>query len=104
VIARHHRHAGLLHQRLGAVLQAHGADRGGRRADEDDARGGAGLGELRVLGEEAVARMDRLGAAFARLRRSDALDDEVALARRRRADAVRLVGHAHMRASASASE
>ena len=37
VIAGHHRHAGLRHQRLGAVLQPHGADRGRRRADEDDA-------------------------------------------------------------------
>ena len=27
VIAGHHRHAGFFHQRLGAVLQAHGADR-----------------------------------------------------------------------------
>ena len=29
VIAGHDRHAGLLHQRLGAVLQPHGADRRG---------------------------------------------------------------------------
>ena len=58
VIARHHRHAGLLHQRLGAILQAHRADRRRRRADEDDAGGGAGFGERGVLGEKAVARMD----------------------------------------------
>ena len=34
----------------------------GRGADEGDAGGGAGLGELRAFGEEAVARMDGVGA------------------------------------------
>ena len=33
------------------------------RADEGDAGLGGGLGEVRVLGEEAVARVDRVGAA-----------------------------------------
>ena len=37
VIAGHDRHARLLHQRLGAILEAHGADRGGRRPDENEA-------------------------------------------------------------------
>ena len=39
---------------------AHRADRRRRRADEDDAALRAGLGEVVVLREEAVARMDRL--------------------------------------------
>ncbi len=39
VIAGHHRHAGLLHHALGGVLQPHGAHGGGRRPDEDEARG-----------------------------------------------------------------
>ena len=47
VIARHHRHAGLLHQRLGAILQPHGADRIRRRADEHDAGLRAGFREFR---------------------------------------------------------
>jgi hypothetical protein len=102
VIARHHRHAGLLHQRLGAVLQAHGAD-GGRRADEDDARRGAGFGELGALGQEAVAGMDRLGArALGDL--DDLVDDQIALARGRRPDRIGLVGERTCIALASASE
>ena len=85
---------------LARVLQPHGADRRRRRADEDDAGRGAGLGELGVLGEEAVAGMDALP------RRSPAPTsmilsiDEIALARRRRPDQMRLVGH---RARCSAS-
>ncbi len=47
---RHHRHAGLFHQRLGAILQAHGAHGRRRRADEDDAGIDASLRERRVLG------------------------------------------------------
>jgi hypothetical protein len=66
-----------------------------RRADEDDAVGRAGLGELLVLGEEAVAGMDGLGAGGQR-RADDLVDHQVGLARRRRADAHRLVGQAHM--------
>ena len=62
VVARHQRHAGRFHQRLGADLRAHRADRRRRRADEDDAGLGAGSREVRVLGQEAVARMDRLRA------------------------------------------
>ena len=40
-------------------LVAHGADRVGRRTDEDDAGGVQRLGEAGVLAEEAIARMDR---------------------------------------------
>ena len=93
VIAGHHRHAGFLHQRLGAVLQAHGADRRGRRADEDDAGIDAGLREVGVLRQEAVAGMDAVGAR--RLRGGDQfVDAQIAVGRRRRADGVRLVGRA----------
>ena len=42
--------------------RAHGL---GRRADEDDAGGGAGFGEFRALREEAVARMDGVGLGVA---------------------------------------
>ncbi len=58
VIARHDRHAGSLHQCLSAAFQSHGADRRRRWPDEDDVCLGACLSELRILGEEAVARMD----------------------------------------------
>jgi hypothetical protein len=39
--------------------RAHGL---GLRADEGDAGGGAGFGEFRAFGEQAVAGMDRIGA------------------------------------------
>ena len=90
VIARHDRHAGLLHQRLGAVLQPHGADRRGRRPDEHDARLGAGLREFGVLGEKSVARMDALRAGLAR-HLDQPVDDEIALGRGRRTDRIGLV-------------
>ena len=60
-------------------------------ADENQARFGAGLREIGILGEKAVARMDRLGASRAR-RIDDRLDMKVAVLRRRRADEDRLVG------------
>jgi hypothetical protein len=66
-----------------------------RRADEDDAGRGAGLGEFLVLGQEAVAGMDGLGAGGQR-RLDDLVDHQVGLARRRRADADGLVGQAHV--------
>ena len=89
VIARHDRHAGFLHQRLGRVLEAHRAHRAGRRSDEDDAGPGAGFGELRVLGEKAIARMQAFGARFPR-ERDDRLAVEIAV--RALADLVDLVG------------
>ena len=53
------------------------------------------LGEARVLGQEAVARMDRVGAGD--LAGGDQRRDvEIAVAGRRRADADALVGEPHM--------
>jgi hypothetical protein len=90
VIARHHRHAGLVHQRLGAVLETHGAHRRRRRADKDDTGIGAGLGKAGVLRQEAVAGMDAAGLRG--LGGGDQLvDDEIALGGRRWADGVSLV-------------
>ena len=85
VIARHDRNAGGFHQRLGGRFRAHQADGRSRRPDENQTGIGAGLGEVGVLGEKAVARMDRLGAGGAR-RIDDRLDMQVAVLRRCRAD------------------
>ena len=95
VIAGDDGHAGLLHQRLGAILEAHGADRSRRRTDKDDAGRGAGLGKIGILRDEAVARMHALCAAAA-CRLDQPVDREIAFARRRRPDRHRLVAHAHM--------
>ncbi len=95
VIAGHHRHAGLLHQRLGAVLQPHGADRRRRRADEGEAGNAAGFGEVGIFRQKAVAGMD--AGRIAHLRGGDqSLTGKVALRRRCRADLDRLVGEADM--------
>ncbi len=60
VIAGHDRHPCPLDERLGRILQPHGADGLRGRADEGDASLDAGFGEFGVLGEEAVAGMDAL--------------------------------------------
>ena len=66
-----------------------------RGADEGDTRVFAGLGEARVLRQEAVAGVDGLGAAvFGDLQ--DAISLQVALGRRRGAEQIRLVCLAHM--------
>ena len=59
----------------------------------------AGARERGVLGEEPVARVDRLGAgALGRV--EDPLDVQVALRRRARADEVRLVRRPHVQRAA----
>ena len=86
-----HGEAGGLGQRTRALLVAHGGDAVRPRADPDEAGVLHGLREGGVLGEEAIARMDAVGAAPARSR-DDPVGDEVALLRSRRADGQRLVG------------
>jgi hypothetical protein len=95
VVAGHQRHAGFLHQLLGLGLQAHRLDCRGRRADEHQAGIGAGLREVLVLAEEAIARVDRLRAGGAR-RLDDALAAQVAVARCVAADVHRLVAGQHV--------
>ena len=90
VVTGDHRHPGRFHQALCGILQAHGADRGGRRADEDDAGGGAGFDECRVLRQEPVPRMHRVrprcGGGG-----DGPLDVQIALRRRGGAEPARLV-------------
>ena len=67
----------------------------GRRADPGQAGPRHRLGEVAVLGEEAVAGMHGIGAR--RLgRRQDVVADEIALLGRRRADRLRLIRLRHM--------
>ena len=79
----------------GTDLVPHDLDGLGWRADEGHAQAGDGAREVGVLGEEAVARVDAVGAALV-----DGLEDrlgvEVALGRRLAAEGVRLVCHAHV--------
>ena len=66
VVAGHQGHTGLAHQLLGRGLQTHGTNGGGRRANEDQARIGAGLGEVGVLAQKPISRVDGLSAGLAR--------------------------------------
>src|SRR3954463_50852 len=59
--------------------------------DPDDVVALDDLGEARILAEEAVARVDRIGVADLG-RRDDRRDVQIGFARRRRPDADRLVG------------
>ena len=90
VIARHHGNAGLLHQGLGAILDPHGAHGRRRRPDESNAGLVAGIDEVGVLGEKSVAWMHAFGGSLLR-HLDDPRDGEIAVARRRRTDAIRLV-------------
>ena len=67
----------------------------GLGADPDDVVALDDLGELGVFAEEAVAGMDRVGMADLG-GRDDVGDVEIGFAGRRRADADRLVGEAHV--------
>ena len=81
----------LLGAFAGTVLVTHEADRLGGGADEGDVGRGADLGEVGVLGEEPVARVN--GIDIGDLGRADdAVDLEVALASGSGSDADSLVG------------
>src|SRR5258708_19107368 len=88
------RYAGLGHRRFRADLVAHQADVLGPRADEDEARAFHLLGKVGVLGETAIAGMDRLGVGhFGRA--DDRWYVEIARRRRWRPDPDRFFGHLH---------
>ena len=89
--ARDDRDTGVAHRGPGCDLVRHRRHHLGRRPDEDQVVVGAGLGERRVLGQEPVARMDRV-AAGRDGGGDDRRDAQVALGRSGRADADRLVG------------
>ncbi|KAK1238641.1 hypothetical protein MKX07_004217 [Trichoderma sp. CBMAI-0711] len=83
VVARHAGHAGGVHNLLAPGLVAHVGHGRGRRPDEDDALLLASLDELVVLGQEAVARVQRLDAVLLG-QRNDLLAVEVAVGRAER--------------------
>ena len=94
-MAGHGRDLGARRGLLRLDLVAHRGDGRRIRADEDDAGLGQRLGESRALGQKAIARMHRLGAA--RLAGGHNLvDHQVALRGRRRPDRDRRIGHLDM--------
>ena len=93
--AGHRRHAGLLGQAPRGGLVAHLADLVAGGPDEGDVGGLADVGELGVLGQKAVAGMDRVGTGD--LGGGDEIRDlEVGGAAGRRPDAHVVVGEAHV--------
>ncbi len=90
VIAWDERNAGGAHDPLRGGFGAHRRDCGRRWADENEARTRAGRGKQLVLGQEAVPRMNRLRTRSLR-DRDDRLAIQIALARRRRPEPVRLI-------------
>ena len=93
--SRHDRNADLLRGDLGLDLVAHQPNVLGGRADEGDVVLIEDLGEAGILGEEAVAGMNRVGAGDL-AGGDDGWNVEVAVLGRRGADAHALVGEAHM--------
>jgi hypothetical protein len=93
--SRHDRHAHLHHGAPRGRLVAHQPDLLRVRANEGQLAPLADLRELRILGEEAVPRVDRVGTRDLR-RRDDAGNVQIALPRRRRPDADVLVREANV--------
>ena len=81
-----------------AVLLPISAIASGDRADERQAGVAHGRGERFVLGEEPVPRVDGVGARSSPLD-INAIDSQVAVARRAPADLIRLVGVSHVQRS-----
>jgi len=92
-----HRQPELLHRDARRDLVVEAPEDFGGRTDEHEPVFLADLGEVGVLGQEPVPRMDRLRAADER-GRHDRRDVHVALARRRGSDTDRFVGEVHRKA------
>ena len=91
--ARQERQASFGHQVAGDRLVADTLHNLRPRADEGDAVLGANLGEVRVLGQEAIARVNGVGASLER-GADNARDAQVTSARRRWPDVDRFIGKA----------
>ncbi len=88
-------HPHPLHGDLGGGLVAHRTDRLGGGAHKDEAVVGADLGEAVILGQEAVAGVDGIGAAGGG-GRQDVGNVQVALRAGRLTHAHGLIGQLHM--------
>ena len=89
--ARQHRYARGLGQESRPLLVAHVLDGLRPRADPGETLGLDPLGEARVLGQKAIARMDRVGLGGP-CGRDHGVHVEIALARGRRPDRLGAVG------------
>ncbi len=78
VVAGDEGHASGLHQAFGFGLQAHRQNSRRRRADEHQARTRTGMGEIFVLAQKTIARMNGL-CARCQSRVDDALPTQIAV-------------------------
>ncbi len=93
--ARNDRNAQVPGGALGRDLVAHQANVLGAWTDEMHIVVGENFGETRILGQKAIAGMDRVGTGdFARGK--DRRNIQVAVSRRRRTDANAFIGEPHM--------
>ena len=90
VITGNNRHTGALHELFGMVLQSHCADCACWRTDKYETCFRAGLGEVSVLGQKAVARMHAFRAGSLGCRHQ-MVDCEIACARLGASDQVGLI-------------
>ena len=95
IAARHDGHARRGSRSACGVLVAHAVDHLGRRTDKSQAILVAVAYKARLLGKEAVPRMDRLCARLYGTG-EHSIVVEVALGKTRAADAIRLVGKLHV--------
>ena len=95
IAARHDGHARRGSRSTCGVLVAHAVDHLGRRTDKSQAILVAVAYKARLLGKEAVPRMDRLCARLYGTG-EHGIVVEVALGKTRAADAIRLVGKLHV--------
>src|SRR5579871_543488 len=88
-------HVGFFHRLTGFFFFAHEANHTGRRPYEFDAAALANLGEVGILAEKAIPRMDGVNVGdFCRADYSGNI--QIALRGARRPDAYRFIGKAHM--------
>jgi len=95
VIARHHRHPGPFHQRLGRILEPHRTDRPGTGADEHQPGRRDLIDEIGVFGQKAIAGVNGLGAA-GKGGGDDRIAAQIAFRGGGPTDMHRAVGHGHM--------
>ena len=95
IAAGHQRQAELARGALGLDLVAHRADMFGLRADPGDAVRLDDFGELRILAQEAITGVNRIGMGNFGCS-DDRGDVEIAVGRRRRTDADSVIGQPHV--------
>ena len=97
VATRRDRHTSLAGAVAGGIFVTHKANRLRRGTNKLDVATGANFGEVRVLRQKSISRVDRIGIANLRSA-DDAVDFEITFRTHSRPNANSLVGELHMEA------